>query len=91
MVIPNLTNPGTPYIVKVQANKNHSICNIIQGTEIPQEIVDSKTKKKKTIMKFFPVCRLGDVLSTFQGRQYDDPQVFEALEDNLHLTLNNHE
>lgn len=89
MVIPNST--GTPYIVKVQANKNHGICNIIQGTKIPQEIVDSKTKKKKTVMKFFPVCHLGSVLSTFQGRQYDDPIVFEALERALNVTLNGHE
>lgn len=91
MVIPNLTNPGTPYIVKVQANKNHGICNIIQGTKIPQEIVDSKTKKKRKIMKFFPSCHLSNVLSTFQGRQYDDPQVFEALENTLNLTLNSYE
>ena len=39
-------------------------------------------------MRFFPVRRVGEVLSTFQGRQYDDPNVFEHLEDVLSETLN---
>lgn len=88
VVIPNHTNPATPYVVKVQANKNHGICNIVQGTRLPQEIVDAKTQKKKTIMKFFPVRRVDKVLSTFQGRQYDDPTVFEMLENALNSELN---
>ena len=88
IVIPNYTNPATPYVVKVQANKNHGICDIIQGTRIPQEVVNAKTQKKKTIIKFFPVRRVSKVLSAFQGRQYDNPAVFEMLENALNLELN---
>lgn len=89
VVIPNHTNPATPYVV--QANKNHGICDIIQGTKVPQEVVDPKTQKKKTIMKFFPVRRMDKVFSTFQGRQYDDPDIFESLEVALDNALNHHE
>lgn len=88
ITILNQSNPASPFVVKVQANKNHGICDIVVGSRIPQEIVDEKTKKKKTIMKFFPVRRAGDVLSSFQGRQYDDPEVFELLEGALHVSLN---
>ena len=88
VVIPNHSNPAVPFVVKVQANKHHGICDIIQGPRLPQEVVDEKTKKKKTVMRFFPVRRVGEVLSTFQGRQYDDPNVFEHLEDVLSETLN---
>lgn len=84
IVIPNHTNLASPFVVKVQANKNHGICDIVVGSKVPQEVVDEKTKKKKTITKFFPIRRAGDVLSAFQGRQYDDPKVFEALEDALY-------
>lgn len=87
-VIPNYSNPATPFVVKVQANKNHGICDIVVGSKIPQEKVDEKTKKKKTVMKFFPIHRIGDVLSSFQGRQYDDPEVFELLGRALHVSLN---
>lgn len=83
-----LGDVASPFVVKVQANKNHGICDIIVGSKIPQEVVDEKTKKKKIIMKFFPIRRVGDVLSSFQGRQYDDPKVFELLEDALYVSLN---
>lgn len=83
-----LGDVASPFVVKVQANKNYGICDIIVGSKIPQEVVDEKTKKKKTIMRFFPVRRVGDVLSSFQGRQYNDPKVFELLEDALHVSLN---
>lgn len=88
VVIPNHSNPASPFVVKVQANKNHGICDIIQGTKGPWEVVDAKTQKKKTIMKFFFTRRVGEVLSTFQGRQYDDPEVFEHLKNVLCETLN---
>lgn len=87
-VIPNHSNPAAPFVVKVQANRNHGICDVVVGSRIPQEVIDEKTKKKKTIMKFFPVRRAGEVLSSFQGRQYDDPEVFELLEGALHVSLN---
>lgn len=86
VVISNHSNPAVPFVV--QANKHHGICDIIQGIRLPQEVVDEKTKKKKTVMRFFPVRRVGEVLSTFQGRQYDDPNVFKHLEDVLSETLN---
>lgn len=86
ITILNQSNPASPFVVKVQANKNHGICDIVVGSRIPQEIVDGK--KKKTIMKFFPVRRVGDVLSSFQGRQYDDSKVFELLENALYVSLN---
>lgn len=91
VVIPNRRNPATPFVVKVQANKNHGICNIVQGSKLPQEVIDAKTQKKKTIMKFFPVRRVDKVLSTFQGCQYDSPDVFEQLEVALDNTLNGYE
>lgn len=103
VVIPNHRNPqspkaqgafgdvATPFVVKVQANKNHGICDIIQGTKVPQEVIDPKTQKKKTVMKFFPVRRMDKVFSTFQGRQYDDPNVFEQLEVALDSSLNGYE
>lgn len=89
--IPNQKNPSTPYLVRVQANKNHSICDIVQGTRIPQEVVDQRTKKKKFVKKFFQVRRMSEVLSTFQGRQYDDPTVSANLKCVLDNILNNHE
>lgn len=88
-IITNQSNPKSPFVVKVQANKNHGICNITVGRRVPQEVVDEKTKKKRTIMTFFPIGKVGDVLSSFQGRQYDDPVVFESLENALYASLNN--
>ena len=88
-IITNQSNPKSPFVVKVQANKNHGICNITVGHRVPQETVDEKTKKKRTIMTFFPTGKVGDVLSSFQGRQYDDPVVFESLENALYVSLNN--
>ena len=88
-IITNQSNPKSPFVVKVQANKNHGICNIIVGHRVPQETIDEKTKKKRTIMTFFPIGKVGDVLSSFQGRQYDDPVVFESLENALYVSLNN--
>lgn len=85
--VPNYSNPQSPFIVKVQANKNHGICDIIQGTLVPQEIVDEK-KRKRTIKKFFPITRVSEVLSNFQGRQYDDVEVMEHLKNVLCETLN---
>lgn len=88
ITILNQSNPASPFVVRVQTNKNHGICDIVVGSRIPQEIVDEKTKKKKTIMKFFPVRRMDKVFSSFQGRQYDDSEVFELLENALHVSLN---
>lgn len=89
--IPNKKNPSTPYLIRVQGNRNHGICDIVQGTKIPQEVFDQKTRKKKTVKKFFPVRRMTEVLSTFQGRQYDDPNVGADLKCVIDNILNNHE
>lgn len=91
IVISNRTNPENPFIVKVQANKNYGICNVIQGTKYLKEVVDQKTQQKKTIMKFSFVRRLDSILSTFQGRQINDAAVFEHLNNVLNETLNSHE
>lgn len=88
LVINNVTNPEKPYEILVQANKNLGICDIIRGTRIPQEITDPKTKKKKTIMKFFEVGRVPEVLTDFQGRQINDSDIMSALESALYTTLN---
>ena len=87
VVIPNRANPAVPFVIKVQANKNHGICDIIQGTKIPQEVA-IYGKKKKTIMKFFANCRMTEVLSNFQGCQYDNPNVIEHLKNVLNGTFN---
>lgn len=38
IVIPNHTNLASPFVVKVQANKNHGICDIVVGSKVPQEV-----------------------------------------------------
>lgn len=88
LTINNVVNPEKPHEIIVQANKNLGICDIIKGTRIPQEVTDPKTKKKKTIMKFFEVGRVSEVLTDFQGRQINDPDIISALESKLHTTLN---
>lgn len=88
ITILNQSNPQSPFVVRVQANKNRGICDIVVGSRVSQKIVDEKTKKKRTIMKFSPIRRAGDVLSSFQGRQYEDPEVFKLLEGALHVSLN---
>ena len=87
-IIPNQLNSENPFIVRVQANKNHGICDIVVGSKLPLEVVDEKTKKTKTVTEFFPAQRVGDILSMFQGRQIDDVDVFMSLEDSLYIHLN---
>lgn len=89
LTIKNEENPASPFTVKVQANKNHGICDVIVGTKVPQDIV--KDGKKRTIMVFSPSYRETSVLSSMQGRQFNDPYVLEHLENILTETLNNHE
>lgn len=79
--IPNLDSLKKPYFVRVQANKNHGICDVVQGVyyENAKEVV------------FRPTRRIDSIISKFQGRQYDDPYVIEALENRLISILNGHE
>lgn len=70
LLITNVINPGKPYWVFVQANKNHGICDIVFS------------EKDK------PVVRLVDVLTKFQGQQFDSEVVQECLENALYNVLN---
>ncbi len=87
-IVFNQSNPKSPFMARVQANKNHGICSIIVGNKIPLEVVDEKTKKKKTVMKFIPTRQASEILSAFQGCQYNDPEVFESLNNALYQSLN---
>jgi len=78
ITVPNYLDSSDPFIVKVQANKHHGICDIVLGTMISKEITDSKTKKK-TVNTFFPTRHISEALTKYQGRQYDNPVVIESL------------
>ena len=93
--IPNKNLPKTPYIVLVQANKNHGICDITVGTMVTKKIENEYVgrdgqKFTKTFSRevFVESERLSDVLSTFQGRQYDDEEIISHLEDVIYTRLN---
>lgn len=73
---------GRPSIVKVQANKNYGICDLTLGVLIP-----IKGGKKE----FAPIRRLDEILTFFQGRQYNDSYVMEHLKNVLTEILNSHE
>lgn len=93
--VSNKNLPKTPYVVFVQANKNHGICDIIVGTMTTKKIVNeyvgrdgrkfTKTSHKEVFVKSE---RLSDVLSTFQGRQYDDEETIAHLQDVIYTRLN---
>lgn len=86
--IPNLSEPSKPFAIRVQANKNYGICDIILGTIIKQKVRDRKTGKDKFVPKFFFIRRLLELLNEFQGRQYNDPSVMIHLENVAFETLN---
>ena len=93
--IHNNENPKSPYKVQVQANKHHGICDIILCKEFTEEITyeligpDGKKHTKKKLKSFYkPVCRLLELVSKFQGRQYDDEDIMEHLTNVLTQILN---
>ncbi len=88
LVINNVTNPEKPYEILVRANKNLGICDIIRGIRVPQEVVDLKTKKKRTILKFLEAGRVPEVLSDFQGQQINSSDTISELKSALYTTLN---
>ena len=95
LTIKNCENPKSPYKVQVQANKNHGICDIILYEEVTKEVTHEfnspdgkKHSKKKTKIYLMPVRRLSEVISDFQGRQYDDPITMEHLVNVLTQVLN---
>lgn len=86
--IHNNENPKAPHKVKVQANKHHGICDICLYKEETKEITPDgkKRTKKKTFYKF--ARRLSELISDFQGRQYDDANVMAHLTDVITKSLN---
>lgn len=89
--IHNNENPKAPYKVKVQANKHHGICDICLYKEETKEITytgpdGKKRTKTKTFYKF--ARRLSELISDFQGRQYDDANVMAHLTDVITKSLN---
>ena len=90
LTIKNCENPKSPYKVQVQANKNHGICDIILCEEVTKEVTHefNGKSKKKTKIYLMPVRRLSEVISDFQGRQYDDPLTMEHLVTVLTQVLN---
>lgn len=88
-------NPKSPYKVQVQANKHHGICDIILCKEFTKKVTheftgpDGKKRTKKKLKSFYkPVRRLSELVSEFQGRQYDDNDVMEHLSNVLTQILN---
>lgn len=95
LTIHNEENPKSPYKVKVQANKHHGICDIILCKEFTKEITheftgpDGKKHTKKKLKSFYkPVHRLSELVSEFQGRQYDDQNNMVHLSNVLTQVLN---
>lgn len=75
------------YIIKVQADKCLRICDVILGTKVKQEITD-KMGKKKTIKKFFPIRRMPEIMSKFQGRQINSETTHECLTNAFNRVFN---
>lgn len=78
ITIPNI-NGGYPFNVRVQANKNHAICDIVL----------LKRVKENKVRYYVPVRRLTEILSEFQGRQYDSIYTREHLNNVLFELFNN--
>lgn len=93
--IHNNENPESPFKVRVQANKHHGICDIIlyKGTtkEVSHEYAsaDGKKRTKKEVKTFYKFDRrLSELVSEFQGRQYDDSNVMTYLIEVITKNLN---
>lgn len=79
ITIPNATTPNSPFNVRVQANKNYAICDIV--------LVNRVKENKK--FYFVPIRRITEVLSEFQGRQFNSPSTREHLSNVLFELFNN--
>lgn len=94
LTIHNEENPKSPYKVKVQANKHHGICDIILCKEFTKEVTHeftdptARSTKKKLKSFYKPVRRLSELVSEFQGRQYDDQDNMVHLSNVLTQVLN---
>lgn len=47
-----------------------------------------KIGRKSIVTEITILNQSNPCISSFQGRQYDDPEVFELLEGALHVSLN---
>lgn len=74
----NVTDPQLPNIIRVQANKNFGICDIVAGQIVSQPYKDERGRKR-TKNQFCPMTRMTELLSTFQGRQINDEVVMESI------------
>lgn len=94
----NYESPKHPYKVKVHANKNHGICDLVLCKEASKEVEieitgpDGKKRSKKKLKTFYkPIRRLTEIFSEFQGRQYDDENTMTHLTNVLTQILNSNE
>lgn len=78
------------YKVKVQANKNYGIYDIILCEKTTKEVsieITEPNGKKRTVKKmktfYKPIRRITEVLSEFQGRQYNDSDTMLHLSNVL--------
>lgn len=73
---------GNKYVfILVQASrKTLGICDIVETVRIKTESVNPKTKKKEKKYEYHPIRRLNDVLSKFQGQQFNNPEVIDILQ-----------
>lgn len=75
--------------VLVQASrKTLGICDVVETVRVKNETIDPKTKKKRINYENQPVRRLCDVLSKFQGQQYNSSRVVDNLTEYLEAYLN---
>lgn len=95
LTIHNEENPKLPHKVQVQANKNHGICNIVLCEKVTKEVAfelvkpnGEKILKKKLKSFYKPIRRLSELVSEFQGRQYDDQDNMIHLSNVLTQVLN---
>ena len=100
----NNKNAYSPYEVKVQANKNYGLCDVVlPGTPVEPEktyinlIKEDRKKEKilydarKAIYDREMAKRKGirnAILDKFKGRQLNDEVVIESLKNTLYNLLN---
>ena len=82
LTIPNHNQIVSPFAVRIQANKNFGICDLVLGTW------GRNSTAKSTKKVFIPTRRLNEFLNDFQGRQINDSYVIEHLKNVLSETLN---
>lgn len=96
VVLPIYDKGGICHYVRVHANKNLGICDIVLCEEVKKETTHEYTnhfgkKKTKTVTKVFfkPIRRINEVMSEFQGRQFNSETTKIHLQNVLVEILNN--